>query len=80
MWPVLYSINTNGHRIIEMKNEEIISTEIGLVANQGDYCHVYIMDEELRKEVIHQYKKNGDDPLQIFEKYDELKEICTLVR
>ena len=30
--------------IIEMKKKEVMKSEIGLVANQGDFTHVFISD------------------------------------
>ena len=52
VWPVLYSISEKKIKIVQMKESQIQRSETALIIDQGDFCHLYITDENIRSKII----------------------------
>lgn len=52
VWPVVYSISHQKIKVVELKYNDIKDSDIAVLIDQADFSYVYIVSEELRKQVI----------------------------
>lgn len=52
IWPVVYAIFNGGHKIVDMRYNQVKDAEMGVVIDQGDYTYVYIKDSKLRAQIM----------------------------
>ena len=80
IWPLVYSVNQKKIKVVELKYDEIKDSQVAVVIDQADFSYVYIVSEELRKDVIDRKIKENKLLSEIIQEIPALKPLSVVLK